>query len=156
MKALSPLQRRYVIALFDKPGISKRGALRLAGYKHKDESCDRMVNRLTHNEKVKAALIEYGATAIHHEVPNAVGAINQIIANPKDNNARLKASLAVLDRAGLHAIQESHTTVTHTFDRNAVMARVMALLEKHKEALPLPTPLIEVKDAEFVEVKQDE
>jgi hypothetical protein len=138
MLALNLRHRRFVVMLFDRPGIPAVTALKLAGYKGKDASAQKQSYRLMHNPDVMAAIKEYAAVADTHQIPAATGAYRDILNNPKSRD-RLTAAKHVMERAGLGPSRESHVTVTHQFDRNDLLSKIAGLLERNTPAL-IPAP----------------
>lgn len=145
MSVLTPMQRKFVEVLYEKPGISQQHAVELAGYRGKYEAMKKMGSRLMRNPMVLDAIKECGETTLRGKLPKTVHAIDNIINDPA-HRGHVKVLTGVLDRTGLHAISETKTTVTHTIDRTDLLAKIAALIEKNN-IVSLPAP---IKDGDTV------
>jgi hypothetical protein len=134
MEALSPMQRKFVRALYDNPALDGTSALRMAGYRYGPASAGRQSHRWRHDEKVLAAITEYGRNEYQAKLPLAVGVVGDILKDPKSRD-RLRAVHGVLDRAGLGPTRETHVTVTHQFDRADLLGKIASLLERNTPTL---------------------
>jgi hypothetical protein len=138
MQACTPFQRKYVEACFDYPDLGQRQVLWRMGYKGNEEACKKMAQRLMANPLVHAAMVEVGANVYRSKLPRVVNALDEIIGN-KNARDRVKVLHGVLDRIGMHAIQEKRVTVA--YDRESVIARIASVLERNQSLLP-PTPVV--------------
>lgn len=157
MNALTPMQRRFVIARFDNPMLGPSACLRIAGHKGNEEAVKKSAYRWSHHPGVLRAIDEYAQAVSHNQVPQAVGVFKDEMSNPKSPH-RLRAAQNVLERVGLGAIRETKLTIEHKIDRADLLQKLAALVERHTIALPVKTetPAIPsgdaiVVDAEFVE-----
>lgn len=157
MSEITQMQRQFVTALYEHPGIDPVRALRIAGYQVKKEGSDRrQAYRWMHNEKVLAAIQEYGANNVKAMLPLAVGTADQILRDPKSRD-RAKVMSGIMDRAGLHAVTETHTTVTHNLSIDDMRTQLRMLLSKPMMRALIPAtkeqePLL--IDADFTEVSE--
>jgi hypothetical protein len=159
MLAITTMQRRFVQALYYHTGNDACAALRLAGYKGNPnatkEQADRAIkkqsDRWRHHELVLAAITEYGRSEYNAKLPLAVGAVGDILKDPKSRD-RLRAIHGVLDRVGMHAVSE--TRVTHAVSIDDMKQQLKMLLAQPalKALLPRPTETA-IVDAQFSEVK---
>lgn len=168
MKALTPLQRRFVRAV-QMVGYGRHlRAAKLAGYSGNDASLAVAGHNLSRNPKITAALVEEGGYSLQMGVDLAVANIIDVAQNPeqKKSSVKLKASLAILDRVGL-PMKTEHTVnvnknVSDTEEKllTAIRSR---LLQNPNMQIPLPIQRLlearkiveEVVDVEAVEVLPD-
>ena len=157
MLAITPMQRKFVIALYDQPGIPHTRALRLSGWKGSDTACKSRAWVWSHHPKVLAAIEEYGRTEYNSKLPLAVGGVDSILRNPNHRD-HVKVLHGLLDRVGINPVNE--TVVTHRIERSDLLTKIAMLLERHAEfklpepakGLPEPAKVIE---AEYSEVADD-
>lgn len=159
--------RRFVIALLDgttSDGHGSKGhtaALKRAGWRGTPESLRVTAYRLSHDVRVQEAIQEEARKRLSFGLPMALNAIEEIVADPQHKD-RLAAAKAVMDRAGLNEVAESHHTVEFIANDPAVLERVRQLaartgvpVEKligRTAALALkPAP---AEDAEFEEIAE--
>lgn len=164
MRALTPLQRNFVICLSQRATRNNTDALRAAGYQ--GQLVKQHAYALAHNEKVQEALIEENRRRVKNMVPAAVEELAALLDNPQlGATEKLKVITTVLDRAGMHAISESKTTVEHIgqdndllkasaslaatlgLDLSALIGARLAAREKAKKP-----EQIEATDADYEEV----
>lgn len=163
MKALTPLQRNFVICLSKRATRNNADALRQAGWAGKEENLRQHAYSLAHDERIQEALIEHNRRQLKSLVPAAVEELATLLdSNQVDGSTKLKAVAMVLDRAGLHAVSEHKSTVEHIGqDQNLLQASqalaaslgidlsdlIGARLAKRQKAIPVPTI-----EAEYIEV----
>lgn len=128
MSALNPFQQRFVEIYVDDPIGGKKACIYAAGYKGTEMGAYAMGHRLMRNKLILDALIEASKAKMKSLVPNAMKAIEKVIDDPKHRD-HTKASLAVLDRTGLHVVQEHKSVVEHTISEPVLLARVKAMAE---------------------------
>jgi hypothetical protein len=120
MRALTPMQRRFVLELRHGPSGygSEIRALKAAGY-GKPNSTENtlyvMANHVLHNPKVQAALGELGGKIIRAEAFVSIGNVSKI-AKDLTHKDCLKANLALMDRGGFAPETFHHVTVEHKMD----------------------------------------
>lgn len=139
MSSLSPLQQKFVEGLIDKPLLSRPKILREAGYDGDDAAGRQMCVRLMNNSNVLDAIQEVGRARLRGIVPDAVHSLQAVIRDKKHRD-HVKATLALMDRTGLHAVTESKQTITHTFDRDTVIAKIAAIMERNAGLIPIAPP----------------
>jgi phage terminase small subunit len=130
MAALTPQRRRFVEALFEvNPG---RGALaaaaRRAGYADNGHISD-VASRLCQDEKIIAAIAEYGRKRIRSEVPQAVQVVKEIMSDPSHKD-RLKAANLVFDRIDPVETKSTVTLETKTDTNTVLVAWLRRELQK--------------------------
>lgn len=129
MRALNERQRRFVIAMLDLgcQANHTRAAV-LAGYGGTNETLRVTGHRLSHDDKVQAAILEEARKRLTTGTIAAVSLlIDTITDTTADRKDRLKASQILMDRGGLHAISEHTVKVEHTDDRAEKLAKLIAL-----------------------------
>ena len=126
---LTPLQQRFVEIMMRNPGVGQAEALRMAGHKGNVKAVEKMAYRLMRNPQVLAAMREGAAAALSGMVPRVIKALDDIIKDPSDRN-HFKAIDGILNRAGLHEIKETKTTVTHSVNRDELIAKIRSMSER--------------------------
>jgi len=169
MKVLTPLQRRFVLAIKAVGSGRWSRAAKIAGYQGDERTLAVTGHNLGHNPKVTAALVEIGGYTMQSIANEATAAVLSVLEAPTQSKGalKLKAALAVLDRIGL-GIKTEHTvninkTETSTekliFEVRAQLAKNPGLI--HNLPLPIQKMLVdqtkreEAIDAEFSEVASD-
>jgi hypothetical protein len=147
MSVLTPMQRSFIETLFDHPELSRAQCIRQAGYRGNGEANRKMGARMMRNPLVLDGIRETAETTLRGKLPKTLHALDNIIGDP-NHRGHQKTLLAVLDRTGMHAVSETHTTVTHTIDRGDLLTKLAALMDKH-HLLSLPTPT--VKDGDTIQ-----
>jgi hypothetical protein len=156
MAALTPQQRRYVMAMASDPFGNPTQWARLAGYSDVKEAAKVRGHELSHNPEVEKAVQEFSKTALGTLGPMLATAGLLRIARSKSHPDHLKALLAIANRAGLHETTEHRVQVQHTdLTGQAIINRIAALAAKHglDQAKLIGGNTIE---ATAVEVKPDE
>ena len=144
---------------------SEPEACRWAGYL--DESPHALevkASRIFRMEKVQAAVIAEGRKLVRiGAVPAAHYAIGLINNEEAKHDTRLKAAIAIMDRAGLHAINESHTHVHEhktTEEKDQRIAELLSILgispDEVRKALVQPKVELKRGDDGVYEEKKDE
>ncbi len=157
MQALTELQRGFVMAMIEFPGISFGNAARRAGYSDPGPHSSKLrVNGhyCAHNPAVQAAIREEAGKRLN---ASSLAAANVLLALLTDEAVeakdRIKAAGMLLDRSGFGAAQTINVNKTTT-DRTgkAIMERIAALSQKLgvDASRLLGPPSV---DAEFSEVK---
>ncbi len=112
MRALNPRQRLFVQAYLHiyPPNASK--AARIAGYSDAGNGAARVRGyELLHSEKVKSAMIEEARRLVAVEgLPIGLHTLKTVAADPKHKDC-VRASLALLNRGGLHETVEKNVNV---------------------------------------------
>ena len=145
---------------------STHEACRWAGYlDDSPHALEVKAARIFRYEKVQAAVMAESRKLMRSGAVPAVHYAIDLVNNPeaKEEN-RLKAALALMDRGGLHAIQESHThTHEHrtTEEKDQRIAELLSILGISPDEVrkALVSPKMELKrdpEGVFVEEKKDE
>jgi hypothetical protein len=153
-------ERQKLWALYRAEGASLVQATFRAGYDCKDKnSAKALGHQLSVSPAVASAVQAITAQLLKTQAPRALATVTGIMESPKAKDVdRLRAAKMVLDRGGLPAVQEHHSTgrVEHTHRHEAGPS----LADLYREAgLPLPAnlaPAAPVTDAEFEEVAPDD
>jgi phage terminase small subunit len=147
--ALTEKQRRFVAALFMAPRRKGRvtWAARAAGYGGpgaKNTVLRASGGRLMGDEKVKAAIIEYGQTKMRGMTADAVAAIEALVNNPGHRD-HARAVGMIMDRAD-PVTTISQVNVTDNRDATPMaLEKVMARIEElaRKAGVPaMPAPRV--------------
>lgn len=161
MLALSPGHRAFVVAYVHE-GLSRAEAARRAGYSaNQPDDAKNAAYRLWRREDVQAAILEESRKVLRDEGPRSIKKLTSLRDDPKvDAAVQLKATLALLDRAGLSAVSEHHHVVEHhrsdaELDRRALeLGRELGLAEDQIRKMLIDPD--RVVDAEFTEVPTPE
>jgi hypothetical protein len=169
MKALTPLQRRFVLAIKEVGSGRWLRAAKIAGYQGDDHVLSVTGSNLGHNPKITAALVEIGGYTMQSIANEATAAVLSVLEAPMQNKGalKLKAALAVLDRIGL-GIKTEHTVNINKTETSTekMILEVRAQLAKNPNLIhELPLPIQKLLadqtkkeaaiDAEFTEVTTD-
>lgn len=155
MRALNDMQRRFVMAMVECPGISQAEAARAAGYSDVKEGAKVRGHYCAHNPKVQDAIREEAGKRLHSA---SLIAANVVVAMLTDDDVpakeKLKAAGMLLDRTGFAAVQKIDVT-----RKDESAPAVLDQIKRLAERLSLPVqqllnkPAAPVVDAEFSEVK---
>lgn len=129
MTALTPLQRRFVLAMIADPLATPTEWARAAGYDPKGS--DRVAGHdLSRSPKIEAAANELARAHLHTFGPVLGIGVMMMIARNKDHKDQLKAAAALANRSGFHETTEHTVRVEHT-DRTgtAMAARIKVLAD---------------------------
>lgn len=131
MLALSPMQRKFVLAMVEFGGSNKRCAI-AAGYSDPGTNAiDVQAYALAHNPKVQEAIREVGQKTLGGGVIAAAKFLLDTIENPQaEMKDRLKATEMILNRTGLHATSEHKVAVTHKDETSEEMIKQIELMSK--------------------------
>ena len=166
MQELSPLQRRFVWALFETPpgpGCFTRAAKR-AGYgkNSNHKTLVQMAHMLWRNEKIRRAYQETGHKYIGHAAVAALKAVHELVLKPSHPD-HLKACRIFIDRGwpaeSLQRIDVSHTHKTDNREAMDLAVRFAAELGVPVEKLigasrPVPADM-KLIEGSATEVKSD-
>ena len=158
MRALTPLQRRYVRAVALVGSRKHLRAARIAGYQGNDNVVSGVGLDLSRNPKVTAALVEEGYYTLQMGVTEALATIIEVARGevlPKKAAVRLKACGMILDRAGLPMETRQNITVMHKSDSEAAMLTQLDALTKKNPGLLGQVPVPIQKMLEARKVKQE-
>ena len=162
MSALTDRQRRFVEALFNQGTRNATKAAEAAGYSDSSYGSLKVQgHRLLHDARIQEAIHEHAVKALNGEVPASVATLIEIRDDPTATpNERRMATLAILDRAGMHGVSEHKTTVEHLGDDKNQLARIAAMalqlgidptqLVGRRLAKQLPPVVIENEQPAFV------
>lgn len=128
MRALGPMQRRFVLAILADPfGNGARWA-RAAGYSDASEAAKVTAHRLLHDPKVEAAIAEMTREQLNVLGPVlATAGLIRIARNAK-HPKHFQALEALANRTGFHETSEHRVSVHHTDRTGVAMAeRIRAL-----------------------------
>lgn len=134
MTALTPMMRRFVLALIENPALPQWRAAESAGYSAVSNKSLRVTaHRLTHDDRVLAAISEESGKRLRSASLLASDFLVRMICDEgvamKD---RAKVAVALLDRGGFGAAQTINVNKTVT-DRTgtAIAERIRELAAKH-------------------------
>ena len=170
MRKLTPLQRKFVLAVQILGSTDNTRAAILAGYgsprdgtKWNQQSARNAGWRLAHDPDVQAAMLEEAGKRLGGLRFRALDVLRSIVDDIKTKPAlRLKAGLEILNRTGMPTMTEQNITVTHELGPQAAMiAKLKAILRvnpKYIEHVPpqirlMLEPPKETVDVEFTEVR---
>src|SRR4051794_7229801 len=108
---LTSLQQRFVELLVCAPMRSAPKTLKTAGFQGSYEACKKSSQRLMRSKVIHQAIQEVAAVRLTALVPKAVNALHDVLSD-RSHRDYAKDALAVLDRAGHHAVQEFKQTIT--------------------------------------------
>ncbi len=175
--ALTELQQRFVLALvqYGSGKGNRARCAKVAGYQGDDNTLRVCAHNQFHNPKVQAALHEIAQAHLGSFQLFAIDGIATLAEGARDEGVKLKALLALADRAGFGTVQKidvRHEDVNKTNDQIldgmvAVVLKNPALLDKITEPrrsqveamiakLKKPDTVLNTVDADFVEVDPDE
>ncbi len=165
MRQCTKGERAWVIAKIE-TGESNAECARLAGYSASSPDVLKSIGyAIAHRERVQAALLEMSRKLMRTEGPKSIKTLVEIRDNTKaENKDRIKASIELLNRAGMSAVQESHLTVTHQLNESQMDQRILQLAaelgldqDTARKMLIAPADLeknANVIDADFTEVRE--
>ena len=149
MSALPPLHQRFVELLVDAPLRSNTKCLIGAGYKGNVAAAQKMAWRLMKNPAVTEARHEAAKARLLKMAPLGIEMLERTVRDRKHKDHQ-KAVDSLLDRAGFQAVQKTESTVTHQYDRNAIIARIATILERHPQSFAALIAPVAVKDGDTV------
>lgn len=165
MRALNPMQQRFVIAMLELGSTNYTRAALLAGYADNGNGAINVqASRLAHNDRVIDALNEEAHRRLMTAAPMAVSELLKIAETDTNQKYKLKAIEMVLNRTGHHALTEHKVEVAHTYSDKESIARIISLA-KQMNMDPVKLlgnagvklgPQGEILDAEFTEVEQEQ
>lgn len=128
MQACTAGERAWVIAKIE-TGESNAECARLAGYSASSEDTIKSAGYvLAHRERVQAALLEMSRKLMRTEGPKSIKTLVALRDDTKvDAKDRIKASIELLNRAGMGAVAESHLTVTHELSEAQLDQKILSL-----------------------------
>ncbi len=136
MQALTPMQRRYVLALIEpqKPGadgMNGTAAAEAAGYQGDRKKLAEIGSRLRHNPKVVAAIHEEALKHLMGARLLATRVLTEIAGDVTQKGAdRLKAADMILNRTGIIEETKSEVVVTHRRDPKEVIGDIVQMAKK--------------------------
>jgi phage terminase small subunit len=157
--------RAFVRALYTvRPGFGSRvKAAKLAGWGCENSSAQSMAtiaSRLSHDERVLAAIAEEDQKYIRSSAPRAISALGRLIEDPRHKD-HARGIAMVLDRTmpleTQHTVKVQHDVTENFRDTAQVHARIAELTAKYR--VPLPAPRVTdpaIIDGEFSEVRTRE
>lgn len=120
MGELTPLQRRFVIAMCETGGGNASLAYRMAGPTTVNENTIKVAaHHLLHQDKVLKAIREEADRRVRSGALLGASALQEI-AMDSTHKDRFKAASALLDRSGLGLIQRTEVTHVHKNDEEAI------------------------------------
>lgn len=128
MQACTVGERAWVIAKIE-TGESNAECARLAGYSTSTDDVLKSTGyMLAHRQRVQDALLEMSRKLMRLEGSKSIKCLVAI----RDDRTikpdiRLKASVELLNRAGMSAVSESHMTVTHQLSEAQLDQRILTL-----------------------------
>jgi hypothetical protein len=151
MRALNVRQRLFVEALLMQGNADQHRAAAAAGYTGTDEVLRSTGSRLARDDKVRAAIHEESIRRMESAAILATSVLVEI-AGDSMHKDRLKASLAILDRVGLHATTEHKVTVKKEDDADKIRAICLLADKLGLDKKILLGQAGVVIDAEFVDI----
>ena len=153
MRALTPLQQKYVVALLETGGEKQGLAAQMAGYGGGRHACETRAYELNRNMKVLAAIQEEALKRMKSGSLMASSKLYMIAANDHHKD-QLKAVDMLLNRGGLVVQTQHKLVIEDTRTDDEVIARTVAMAKQlGMDVKPLLAKLgVEVEDAEFTEV----
>ena len=149
MLALTEQQRRFVQAFFELRDATN--AARLAGYKDGGTNAIRQKGYwLTHNQKIRDAIVEYAKVVNVGLIPKALLAREEII-DDRGHKDRAKVADTILATAGITQATEHKVTVEMTISEQ--FAELIRLGRKPEEVLANLPPEEKAKVLELVKGK---
>jgi hypothetical protein len=122
MSALNPQRRLFVIAKVHL-GLNDQRAGKFAGY-----TAITTAWRVAHSEDVQLAIEEEGKKLLRSQGAASIRTVVEIRDDKRlDARDRLKAAIELMNRAGFHAISESHSVVEHKISESQMDKRILAL-----------------------------
>lgn len=158
-------ERAFVVAKIE-TGESNGECARLAGYSASSPDVLKSIGyAIAHRERVQAAILEMSRRLMRTEGPKSIKTLVEIRDNKKaEDKDRIKASIELLNRAGMNAVSESHLTVTHQLSESQMDQRILQLASElgldeatARKMLIAPADLeknANVIDADFTEVRE--
>jgi hypothetical protein len=147
--------RRFVEALYSDEAPAKGDGLlifaaREAGYGNTagtstNKALSVIANRLIHDSRVQAAIIEYSHAAVRAISPEAVRAVRDLIRDGEPRVLRLKAAVAVLDRVVPIETRHTVTVEDNRPPSPAAIEKVLARIEElaRRAGIPVAPPTID-------------
>jgi hypothetical protein len=155
--------RAFVRALYTvRPGHGARvKAAKLAGFgtpQSTPQTMATIASRLSHDERVLAAIAEEDQKYIRSSAPRAIGALARLIENPNAKD-HARGIAMVLDRTmpleTTHSVNLKHDVTPNAMETAQILQRIAELSAKFSVTLPAPLRQIggPVIDGEAVETK---
>jgi hypothetical protein len=150
MAALNDKRRAFVVALYAEAAPRKGDGLliyaaKTAGYgtaTSSTKSLSVIANRIVHDERVQAAIVEHSRSVLRAVPPEAIRALKDLIRNPHARD-HMRAIAAVIDRTDplqtLHTVRVEDTRPPSPEITERVLARIDELARR---AGLLPAPQI--------------
>lgn len=166
---LDDQQRKFVVALMELGNNDHTQACVLAGYVGTPGAIRTRASRLFHNPLVQAALHELSMEQLGGAKPMLTSELINLALNGKSEGIRLRAIEAAMNRVGMHTVTETHVKtedVTKSREQmedilreklraNPDLAKLLPASLKQLSP-PVAEPIVNVEDAEFVEVSDKE
>jgi hypothetical protein len=150
MKALpTDRHRAFVRALYTvRPGHGARvKAAKLAGFgtpQSTPQTMATIASRLSHDDRVLAAIAEEDQKYIRSSAPRAIGALSRLIENPGHKD-HARGIAMVLDRTmpleTVHNVKVEHDTTLNFKETAQIMERIAELAAKYSVNLPTPVTI---------------
>lgn len=163
MRALNVRQRAFVISMLETGVNSPMLHARNAGYAGDNGVLAVTGYRLSHDDRIQAAILEEGERRLKAAAALATSRVVEML-DSADEKIKLKAAEMIFNRTGLHARTEHKVTVEHVEDDATLVDRAKRLAAdlgvditkmigySHMETLPAPGPVI---DGEFTEAETE-
>lgn len=132
MRALpTDRQRLFVIAMLETGGLDASRAAALAGYTTNSANALYVVShRLAHDAAILAAMAEQASRRLHSGGILAVSQLLTLAKSAEKDADKIKASVAILNRIGMHEKTEHKVTVTDNSKTDAQLLSRIAYLSK--------------------------
>ena len=153
MAAINDKRRSFVVALYDEAAPRKGDGLliyaaKTAGYgtaTSSTKSLSVIANRIVHDDRVQAAIVEHSRTVLRAVPPEAIRALKELIRDPKARD-HMRAIAAVIDRTDplqtMHTVKVEDTRPPSPEFTQKVLQRIDELARR-AGILPAPQIMIE-------------
>jgi hypothetical protein len=147
MGALSPKRRAFVVALYDEDAPRKGDGLIIYAAQKAEygtptsskKSLSVIGNRIVHDDRVQAAIVEYSQRCLRAIPPEAIRALKDLIRDPKHKD-HARGIAMVLDRADplqtMHTVKVEDSRPPSTAATQAVFERIEQLMQRAGLAPP--------------------
>lgn len=126
MKALNPRQRAFVISMLETGKNNNMLHAKNAGYSGTDQALAVTGYRLSHDDRIQAAVHEEAQRRLNSAAVIATSRVVSLL-DSNDEKIQLKAAEMLFNRTGLHAKTEHKVTVEHIEDDKTLVDQARRL-----------------------------